>query len=140
MAVIEERVHPPLIGWYDGSTEAKALYPGDGCRIGPDCNVCPRYRCDRCRRLRPWCFGAADGHGNWCDACWSSHLRKAPCPRCGEAKDPKRSRPPGRRGRRAFTSLRTGDAPMSAASPGTSPCRPGREVTETGEVPPRSEP
>ena len=30
------------------------------------------YRCSGCRRLVPWCFGAADDASSLCDDCWGS--------------------------------------------------------------------
>lgn len=102
-AAIDERVYPPVAGWDGDDTEANPSYPEYGCRGGAFCDVCPRWRCKRCRRLRPWCFGAAGAHGGWCDDCFAKHLRRKRCRTCGEARRPRsawRSRRMKRPGRR----------------------------------------
>jgi hypothetical protein len=37
-----------------------------------------RYRCVGCKRLVPWCFGAADDMPSHCDNCWAeAHATEA---------------------------------------------------------------
>jgi len=35
------------------------------------------YRCATCRRLVPWCFGAADDRPDECDDCWAAAHQEA---------------------------------------------------------------
>lgn len=37
------------------------------------------YACPGCKRLVPWCFGAADDMPDHCDDCWSvAHVKETP--------------------------------------------------------------
>jgi hypothetical protein len=47
---------------------------GELCRrssTGSELAYTKRYRCLKCRRYVPWCFGAADDKPELCDDCWA---------------------------------------------------------------------
>lgn len=42
------------------------------CTSDQGCEKCQQYRCARCKRWRPWWYGAADEQSEVCDACWKN--------------------------------------------------------------------
>jgi hypothetical protein len=68
--------HPASIAAVERLCSCRKVGPRGDRHRDPD-SMCgdsplgPRvYRCPRCRMHVPWCFGAADGHPELCDACW----------------------------------------------------------------------
>jgi len=59
-------------------------YPPWGCTARARCVACPKFRCRRCGKQRPWCLGADGPHPEWCDICWYARHRKSkpPCRTC----------------------------------------------------------
>lgn len=51
-------------------------YPARGCYGNALCPVCPKFKCSRCKKQRPWCHGASDERPSWCDTCWEDAYQK----------------------------------------------------------------
>lgn len=58
----------------EGRREMSEKYPPQGCTGRVNCKACPKagftFKCRKCKRNRPWCYGHGGEKPSWCDGCW----------------------------------------------------------------------